>query len=86
VQRIGRDGEIVPIEQFVCHLYGTPEQPTFDNARLQLFGKAKLGLDVLLSTRDALQLHTARANYQAIIWLQADQEHVHIPSPTDTSA
>ena len=26
VQGIGRDGELAPIEQCVCHLYGTPEQ------------------------------------------------------------
>ena len=35
VQGIGRDGELAPVEQFVCHLYGTPEQPTVENARLQ---------------------------------------------------
>ena len=63
--RIGRDGELAPIEQFVCHLYGTPEQQTVDNARLQLFGKGKLGLEMLPPTRYALELHTARANYQA---------------------
>jgi len=86
VQGIGRDGELAPIEQFVCHLYGTPEQQTVDNARLQLFGKGKLGLEMLPPTRDALELHTARANCQANIWLQADQEHIDIPSPTDISA
>ena len=67
-------------------MYGTPEQPNVDNARLQLFGKAKLGLEMLPSTRDALERHTACINYQANIWLQADQEHIHIRSPTDTSA
>ena len=86
VQGIGRDGELAPIEQFVCHLYGTSEQQTVDNARLQLFGKGKFGLEMLPPTRDALELHTARANYQAKIWLQADQEHIDIPSPTDISA
>ena len=85
-QGIGRDGELAPIEQFVCHLYGTPEQQTVDNATLQLFGKGKLGLEMLPPTRDALELHIARANYQAKIWLQADQEHIDIPSPTDISA
>ena len=67
-------------------LYGTSEQQTVDNARLQLFGKGKLGLEMLPPTRDALELHTARANYQAKIWLQADHEHRDIPSPTDISA
>ena len=82
VQGIGCDGELAQIEQFVCHLYGTSEQPTVDNVRLQLFGKAKLGLEMLPPTRDALELHTARANYQAKIWLQADQEHINIQSKT----
>ena len=54
VQGIGRDGELAPIGQFVCHLYGTPEQQTVDNARLKLFGKGTLGLEMLSPTRDAL--------------------------------
>ena len=86
VQGIGRDGELAPIEQFVCHLYGTPEQQTVVNARLQLFGKGKLGLEMVPPTRDALELDTARANYQAKIWLQADQENIDIPSLTDIPA
>ena len=51
----------------LCHLYGTPEQPAVDSAILQLFGKAKLGLEMLPPTRDALDIHTARAKYQAKI-------------------
>ena len=86
VQGIGHDGELAPIEQFVCHLYGTPEQQTVVNARLQLFGKGKLGLEMVPPTRDALELDTARANYQAKIWLQANQENIDIPSLTDIPA
>ena len=86
VAGIGRDGELAPIEQFVCHLYGRPEQPSVDEARLQLFGKAKKGLEMLPPTKDALELHTIRANYQAKIWLQADQQHIQVSSPVDTSA
>jgi len=67
VQGIGHDGELAPIEQFVCHLHDTPEQATVNNARLQLFGKAKH--EMLPPTRDALELHTAHTNYQAKIWL-----------------
>ena len=74
VNGIGRDGELTPIEQFVCCLYGTPAQPTIDHARLHLFAKAKKGLEMLPPTRDALELHVARANYQAKVWLQADKE------------
>jgi hypothetical protein len=84
VKGIGRDGELSPIEQFVCKLYGTPDIQTVDHARIQLFGKAKKGLEMLPPTRDALELHVARANHQAKIWLQADQEHIHVSSPIDT--
>ena len=75
VNGIGRDGELAPIEQFVCQLYGVPAQSNVDQARFQLFGKAKKGLELLPPTRDALELHTLHANYQAKIWLQADSEH-----------
>ena len=37
-------------------------------------------------TRSALDLHTARANYQVKIWLHADQEDVVAASPVDTAA
>ena len=77
---------IEPLRSTSGTLYGTTEQQTVDNARLQLFGEGKLGLEMLPPTRDVLELHTARANYQAKFWLQADQEHIDIPSPTDISA
>ena len=83
---IGRDGELALIEQFGCHLYGRPEQSSIDQARLQLFGKPKKGLEMLPPTKDALEIHTIRANYQAKIWLQADQQYIQISSPVDTSA
>lgn len=86
VNGIGRDGELPPIEQFVCHMYGAPEQPAVNHARLHLFGKAKKGLEMLPPTRDALELHAAGATHQAKICLQADQEHVDVSSPIDTSA
>lgn len=83
---IGRDGDLAPIEKFVCDLYGTPEQPTVNHARLQLFGKAKKGLEMLPPTVDALELHAVRANYQAKIWMQADKESIEVISPTNTEA
>ena len=57
----------------------TPEQPTTNHARLQLFGKANKGLYMLPPIRDALELHAIRANYQAKIVLQADKEHLGVP-------
>jgi len=53
---VGHDEELIPVEEFVCHLYGTPEQPTTNHARLHLFGKIKKGLEILHPIRDALEL------------------------------
>ena len=47
----------------LCHLYGTPEQPTTKHGRIQLFCKAKNGLEMLPPTRDALELHAMHATY-----------------------
>ena len=38
--------------------------------------------DQLPPTKDALQLHVARANYQAGIWRKALKAKPNIPSPT----
>jgi len=84
VNGIGRDGDHHP--QFFCHLYGTPAQPTVEHAGLHLFGKGNRALEMLPPTRDALELHAARANHQAKIWLQADKEHIDVASPTETRA
>jgi len=67
------DGELPPVEEFVCHLCDTPEQSTINNARLQLFGKAMKALEMLPPTRETLELHAIRANYQAKIRLQANK-------------
>ena len=57
-------------------LYVTPNRPTTNHARLQLFGKAKNGLEMLPPRRNTLKLHAIRANYQAKIWLQANKENI----------
>jgi len=67
VNGIGRDGDLSSVEQFVCLLNGSTTQSHVDQARLQLFSKARKGLEMLPPTRDALALHTCRANYQAKI-------------------
>jgi hypothetical protein len=78
VSGIGRDGDFSAVEQFVCKLYSIPDQITVNSARLQLFSKAKKDLELLPPTHDALELHVARANEQAKIWLQADRECINI--------
>jgi len=76
ISGVGHDGELAPVKGFVCHLCGTPKQRTTNLARLQLFGKAMSGLEMLPPTRDAMELHAQRANYQAKNWLQTNKEHV----------
>ena len=79
-----RSRDLSPVEQFMCPLYAASTQSNVDKARLQLpvFSKAKKGLEMLPPLRDALALH----NYQAMISLQADHEHIQVPSPAGTSA
>jgi len=64
----------------------TPQQPTTNNAKLQLFGDAKEGLDMLHSTRDALELKAICDKYQTSIWLQANKEHIYVPTRVATTA
>jgi len=41
---------------------------------------------MLPPTRHAMELHAIRANYQATICLQANKEHIDVPSPVATTA
>ena len=68
----------------MCRLNRLPEHSDVNSARLQLFSKAKKGFEMLTPTRDALELHVARANHQAKIWPHADQDIIEVS--TDSSA
>ena len=81
VSSIGCNGELDLIEQFLCRLYGVPTQTDVNQARLHLFVQGRKKLDMLPPTRDARDLQCKRANYQACIWLQADQEQIIVPHP-----
>ena len=81
LEGIGRDGELGPVEQFVCNLYGSPELQTVNSVRVSMFSKAKAGMEP--PTRDALELHVQRANYQAKIWLMSEMETVDVTLPSD---
>ena len=80
LEGIGRVGELGPVEQFVCNLYGSPELQTVNSVRVSMFSKAKAntGMELLPPTRDALELHVQRANYQAKIWLMSEMETVDV--------
>ena len=82
-----RDGELTPLEQFVCHLYGTLEQPTVVIIRRQPFNEVKLGLEMLSQNRGALKPRShCTCLLPGKVWLQANHEHKVIPSPINISA
>ena len=82
---VGRNGPIEPIEEYVCSLYGVPN-PTrgVDVGRHDVFVRGKKDLEKLPPTKDALELHYARSNYQAKIWLQADVVEMDIDVPDNS--
>ena len=84
---VGRDNKVNATEKFVCLLYRNEENDvkSIDNARYSLFVKAKRDLVMLPPTHNALQLHNKRSNYQAMIWLQADNTIKNLENePTET--
>ena len=73
---------------FFCILYGIDGDDVagINGAMRTLFVKAKRALEMLPPTRDALELHVSRANYQAKIWLDADKSIMDFDNikPADT--
>ena len=63
---VGRDGPLDDIEEFVCCIYSDVDHNAGVNqARLHMFWKGKKLMENLQPTKDALQLHYTRVNYQA---------------------
>ena len=59
------------MQKFFCLLYGAPKPEIGVNcAQYQMFIKGKKNLEALPPTLDALQMHTARGNFQAKVWYQ----------------
>ena len=65
--RVGRDGNVNDGEKIICLLYGIIEKDVkgIDDARHSHFVKAKHDLEILPPAHDVIELHIARANYQA---------------------
>ena len=87
LQSIGRDVNVLEVEEFVYRLYGgsvESEEANIDLLRFNLFSKARKGLELLPPTKDALELHCARADYQAKIWLNASSAKMNVGSAVDT--
>lgn len=53
---------------FVCALYGVPEVSDVNEARYCLFKMGNYSDESLPPTKDCLEKHVQRANYQSFIW------------------
>ena len=69
------------VEQFVCHLYGSPHITNVNELRYKLFCLKAAQSSQLPLTQDALRQHTMHANYQAAVWHQSLQPRPPMPSP-----
>ena len=68
-------------------LYGaTNPLAGVNKCRNDLFEKGKKDLEKLPPTKDAFDLHLARCNHQAKIWIQADKSWQNVGLPTETGA
>ena len=78
------------LEDFVCCMYGYPKSPDTGTVRFQIFqsrygamagqpfptnNRAGIDLSLLPPSKDCLQQHSLRANYQTFIWT-----HAHVPN------
>jgi hypothetical protein len=70
-------------EKFACRLY-IKDCDSINEARQHIFVQGKKSLDALPSTKDALDKHISRANYQALVWKEALTPSPELPSPTDS--
>ena len=76
--------DLAGLEEFnVCCLYGGGTEDV-DELRFYQFSKSRKGLELLSPPKDALQLHVARANFQAKIWLQEGVQEMEIESAMET--
>ncbi len=63
------DQLIQDAEKFVCKLYlKTTPLTAIDQVRREMFLQGKRSLDALLPSKDALEMHIRRANYQCLVW------------------
>ena len=67
--------DISQVEKFICLLFGASDKSQVNDARLHL--------ELLPFTLDALKLHTSRADYHTSVWLQANQSQMNLTSPGD---
>ena len=70
-------------EQFTLHMYGSTSSHNINEARYNLFCTKSHQSQQLPPTRDALNKHIERANYQAALWKRALHSTENVPSPDE---
>jgi len=87
LHQLGHESEPSPetmtsVEHFVCRLYDpNTTGNSIQQIRCSKFRKLNANIDTLPPTKDALQLHIKRANYQTLVWKQCLNTHPQLPSP-----
>jgi hypothetical protein len=69
-------------EEFVCRLYTNEPFHSINDVRVRIFVQGKISLDALPPTKDALDKHIARANFQCLVWRQAIVPIQELPCPS----
>ena len=86
IQRLGQEFQVSQelhtlCEKFVCLLYGSTSYTDVNSLRYHMFAAKATQSEHLPPTKDALQQHVLRANYQAGIWMRSLQARPEIPDP-----
>ena len=85
---------LIMLEKFMCYLYGKPKytstsklwynlvrQKYLVKGQCPLSSLAGFDISLLPPCKEALKNHILRANYQSMIWKQADNAQPDIPDP-----
>lgn len=73
---------IASAEAFVCKMYvPTTTEVSIHVLRCSMFRQPKMTIENLPPTKDALEQHIKRANYQTLIWHQSMVTNPQLPSP-----
>ncbi len=71
------------LKKFTCMLFWDKVSHSVNAARHDLFRLGKFGEDSLPPNKDALNLHTLRANYVSYIWRRCLQQLINAPDFTE---
>ena len=69
------------LQAFVCHLYDQQSSDDVNEARFNLFRLGKHSEELLPKTKDSLEKHILRTNYQAAVWRRSLYQAQNLPGP-----